>query len=179
MAVELPTAGAGLRVSQGKRSLLALIVGAHSPLETKQALLGYLFLSPWLLGLVIFVSGPMIACFILSFAEYDILSPPKWIGFGNYVRAFLEDELFWPSLGRTFYYSILFVPLNIIGALILAILLNQGIYGTSLFRTMFFLPHLTPAVAMATLWVWLMNPEIGPLNFFLSQFGWPRNFPWL
>ena len=173
-----PTLGR-VRATGPRRSFLSLLVDAHSPLETRQALLGYMFLSPWLLGLVIFVSGPMIACFVLSFAEYDILSPPKWIGLGNYTRAFFEDELFWPSLGRTFYYSVLAVPLEITGALLLAILLNQGIRGTSLFRTLFFLPHLTPAVAMATLWVWLMNPEIGPLNFFLSRFGWPRDFPWL
>lgn len=162
-----------------KRSILALLVGAQSPLETRQALWGYTFLLPWILGLILFVSGPMIACFVLSFSEYDILSPPKWVGLDNYARAFLRDELFWPSMGRTFYYSILYVPLAIVGALFLAILLNQAIRGTSFFRTMFFLPHLTPAVAMATLWVWLMNPEIGPLNYFLSQFGWPRNFPWL
>jgi len=179
LTAQAPNAARQVPLPESKRSLLALLVGAHSPLETRQALWGYLFLSPWLFGLIIFVSGPMIACLVLSFSEYDILSPPKWIGLGNYERAFFQDELFWPSLGRTAYYAILTVPLEIIGALLLALLLNQGIRGTSFFRTMFFLPHLTPAVAMATLWVWLMNPEIGPLNYFLSRFGWPRDFPWL
>jgi len=162
-----------------RRSVLAVLVGAQSPFEVRQALWGYAFLSPWLLGLILFVAGPMLACLALSFAEYDILSPARWIGVDNYRRALVEDELFWPSLGRTFYYAMITVPPGIAGSLGLAMLLNQGLRGTNSFRTLFFLPHLTPAVAMATLWVWLMNPQIGPLNYALGYLGWPRDFPWL
>lgn len=161
------------------RSVLAVLVGAQSPFETKRALWGYAFLSPWLLGLLIFVSGPMVACFILSFTEYDILSNPKWVGFQNYYVAFFEDDLFWPSMSRTFYYAIITIAPNMIGSLLLAMLLNQGLRGTNVFRSVFFLPHLTPVVAMAALWVWLMNPRIGPLNYVLSYLGWPHDFPWL
>jgi multiple sugar transport system permease protein len=178
VATKLSGAEVGALVRH-RRSVLAFLVGAKSQAEMRQALWGYAFLSPWLLGLIVFVSGPMIACLALSFTNYDILSSPQWIGLTNYLRAFMQDEQFWPSLSRTFYYSVLTVPLGIVGSLLLAILLNQGIRGTSHFRTMFFLPHLTPVVAMATLWVWMMNPEIGPLNYVLSRFGWPANFPWL
>lgn len=140
---------------------------------------GYLFILPWIAGLVVFVAGPMIACFLLSFTEYDILSPAKWVGVQNYVTAFTDDELFWPSLGRTFYYAGVVIPLEVAGSLLLAMLLNHGLRGTNIFRTMFFLPHLAPAVAMGLLWAWLLNPEIGPMNFYLSKLGFPRNFPWL
>lgn len=162
-----------------RRSLLARAVGARSALETRQALWGYAFISPWLAGLVIFVAGPMIVCLLLSFTEYDILSPARWVGVGNYVKAFTDDELFWPSLGRTFYYAIAVVPLGVIGSLLLAILLNQGLRGSNIFRTMFFLPHLTPAVAMGLLWAWLLNPQMGPMNYYLSKIGFPRYFPWM
>lgn len=167
------------RIRPGRRSFWAVVVGAESSYEARQSWWGVAFLSPWILGLIFFVAGPMVGSLVLSFAEYDVLSPPRWVGIANYQRAFSHDELFWPSLGRTFYYAIITVPPSIVGSLCLAILLNQGLRGTNYFRTMFFLPHLTPAVAMATLWVWLMNPEIGTLNYLLAPFGWPSDFPWL
>jgi multiple sugar transport system permease protein len=89
----------------------------------------------------------------------------------NYEEIFREDLLFWPSMGRTFYYSIVVVPLGLVGSLLLALLLNQGIKGTSLYRTLYFLPHLTPLVAAALLWKWILQPEVGPLNYLLSLAG--------
>jgi multiple sugar transport system permease protein len=160
------------------QGLLQTIVGAHSQAETRQALWGYAFLLPWLLGLVIFVAGPIIFSFYLSFNRYDVLSDPQWVGLDNYSTALFNDELFWPSLGRTFYFASVYVPLGLFGSLILAILLNQGLRGTNIFRTMFFMPHLTPAVATAIIFIWILNPKIGPVNSFLSNFGFPANFPW-
>jgi multiple sugar transport system permease protein len=152
-------------------------------LRRREALWGILFALPWLLGLLIFVLGPMVVSFYLSFAKYDIVRPPEWLGIANYVRAFTEDELFWPSLGRTFHYALVVVPLGTIGSLALAMLLNRGQPGTTLFRTLYFLPHLTPVVAMAILWKWLLHPSVGPVNYLLGEVGiegpgWLSNPAW-
>lgn len=147
------------------------LAGAKSVLEANEAKWGYILLTPWLLGLVIFWIGPILASAYFSVMEYDIVSPPTFIGIENYVRAFTADKQFWPSLWRTLYFSIAVVPLELIGALCLAILLNQRIRGTNIFRTVFFLPHLTPAVALAVLWIWLFHPTVGPINAIIESFG--------
>lgn len=152
---------------------LATIVGATSMMQAKDALWGYLFALPWLIGLVVFFLGPIIASFGLSFTEYDIISPPRFIGLANYRKAFFEDKLFWPSMLRTLEYSVVIVPVGLFGSLFLAVLLNRGAKGTSWFRTMFFLPTLTPAVALVLLWSWLLQPEIGPVNLALGAVGIP------
>lgn len=164
------------RVSGGRRpapSLLARIVGASTPAQTRKALWGYLFGLPWIIGLIVFILGPILASFVLSFTEYDVMSPPKFVGFANYGKAFLHDDLFWPSIGRTFIYALGVVPLGIIGSLALASFLNRKVRGVSLFRTLYFLPSLTPAVALALLWTWLFDPTVGPINVALASVGIP------
>lgn len=147
------------------------LVGATSTLQARRALNGYLFLVPWLVGLCLFWLGPILASFYFSFTQYDVISAPRWIGLENYQKALLDDNLFWPSLGRTLTYSLVVVPLGLIGSLCLAVLLNRGMKGTNVYRTLFFLPHLTPLVALALLWTWLFHPSIGPINMFLELFG--------
>jgi multiple sugar transport system permease protein len=154
--------------------VLARIVGAETQLRARDALQGYLFALPWLLGLVIFVAGPILASMYYGFTEYSILGTPSWIGLGNYKTAFFDDTLFWPSLGRTLYYSGVMVPIALLGSLFLATLLNQHLLGTNVFRTIFFLPHLTPTVAMAVLWLWLLHPQLGPVNAMLGSLGLPK-----
>lgn len=161
-----------------RRGSLATLVGSGSAQGTRKALWGYLFISPWLLGFLVFTGGPLLGSLYLSFTEYDILSAPKFVGFDNYRYAFNGDPLFWNSLFRTTYFAAVAVPLGLIGSLALAILLNQGLRGSNIFRTLFFLPHLTPAVAMAILWAWLLHPTLGLANSYLGQFG-IGNFPWL
>ncbi len=139
---------------------------------------GYIFISPWILGFILFSGGPLVASFFISLTEYDILSSPKFTGLENYRFALQDDPLFWGSLWRTTYFAIVAVPLGLVGSLVLAILLNQGLRATNLYRTLFFLPHLTPAVAMAILWSWLLHPTLGFANTFLGQFGIP-NFAWM
>ncbi len=151
---------------------LATLVGAKSSLEVHRALWGYVFLLPWALGLLIFTLGPIIASAYFSLNEYDVISAPKWIGLQNYGQAFFKDELFWPSLGRTFSYAVAVVPLGMVGSLFLALLLNnKRTKGTNVFRTFFFLPSLTPIVALALLWGWLLHPSVGPINFVLGLIG--------
>src|SRR5207247_854617 len=139
---------------------------------------GYVFIAPWLIGLLLFVAGPIFASLYLSFTTYDILSPPRWAGLNNYKRAFFDDPLFWPSLERTFYYALVVVPLGLVGSLLLATLLNQALRGTNYFRTAFFLPSLTPGVALSVLWLWLLNPKLGLANLLLRPIGL-GNFRWL
>jgi multiple sugar transport system permease protein len=143
----------------------------RNPNRRREALWGILFALPWIIGLVVFVLGPILVSFYLSFTKYDIIQAPEWIGIENYVRAITQDELFWPSLGRTFRYALVLVPFGTAGSLGLAMLLNQKLRSTNMFRTMYFLPHLTPIVAMAILWKWLLHPSVGPVNYLLSLIG--------
>ena len=145
----------------------------------RKALWGYVFALPWILGIIIFWGGPILASLYYSFTEYDILGTPQWTGLANYTRAFTQDDLFWPSLGRTFLFTLAFVPSSIIGSLLLALLLNQKLKGTVLFRTLFFIPHLIPAVALAVLWIFLLQPSLGPINVFLRAIGIANPPTWL
>jgi multiple sugar transport system permease protein len=147
--------------------------------ETRECLWGYFFATPWLIGLLVFTLGPILASVYLSTTKYDVISTPQFIGAENFVRAFTGDELFWPSMARTFRYALSVVPLSIIGSLLLALMLNQGYRGTNIFRTLYFLPHLTPAVAMGYLWRWLLQPSVGPVNFLLKEIGIANPPGWL
>ena len=151
------------------------VVRARSPrrlnLARREALEGYICLAPWAIGFLLWIAIPMISSLVLSFTEYDVVSNPKFVGFDNYERAFFKDDLFWTSLGRTFYYALLVVPLGVAGSLLAALLLNQRLKGTNAFRTLFFLPHLTPTVAAALLWVWVLQPEFGLVNYLLELVG--------
>jgi len=140
----------------------------------REELYGWLFASPWIIGFFLFTAGPMVASFYLGFTEYSIASPPRWVGLANYNKAlFGGDPLFWPSLGRTFLYASLVVPLGLTGSLLIALLLNQRLRGLAVFRTLFFLPSLVPIVASAVLWQWLFQPEFGAINWLLGLAGIP------
>ena len=146
-------------------------VSSLSRMRRRETIEGVLYLSPWIIGFIVFVLGPLIASIYLSFTKYNVLRPPQFIGFQNFVYAFTKDDLFLPSIWRTFYYSLLLVPLGMIGSLFAAILLNQKLLATSIWRTLYFLPTLTPLVAAALLWRWLLNPEMGLVNFLLAKIG--------
>ncbi|MBI2942528.1 MAG: sugar ABC transporter permease [Chloroflexi bacterium] len=139
----------------------------------RRAIVGYLWIMPWLVGLVAFKLGPTLAAFALSFTRYDIITTPIWIGLENYVYAATTDPLFWRSLRTTLYYVGVSVPLGIVASLGLSLLLNMGKRGTATYRTFFFLPNLTPVVAGAILWLWIYHPQFGPLNYLLRLMGIP------
>jgi multiple sugar transport system permease protein len=132
---------------------------------------GYLFLLPWALGFILLIAGPMLASLYLSFTAYDIARPPTFIGIENYTRALSIDPQFWPSLAKTFYYALVVVPLGLTCSMLLATLLNQKLGGTNVFRTLYFLPHLTPIVATAVVWKVILHPEVGLLNTLLYYVG--------
>ncbi|MFD2615645.1 carbohydrate ABC transporter permease [Paenibacillus gansuensis] len=137
---------------------------------SREALECYLFISPAIIGLVVFLLGPIIASAYFSFTEYDILSPPRWIGLDNY-RTLLSDDLFWKSMKVTLIYSVVSVPLGLAVSLFLAILLNQNLKGIFIYRTIFYMPAVLSGVAVALLWRWLFNPDFGLLNWFIGLFG--------
>lgn len=162
------------RMGSKPNRLARVLLGARTPGEVREALWGYLFISPWLVGLIVFFGGPILASLALSLFDYSLIRPPVFVGIANLRRAFVEDRLFWSSLGRTFRWALLYVPPVVAGSLFLAILLNQKLKGTNIFRTVFFLPHLTPAVALAVLWAWILNPHLGPVNYVLGKLGLPQ-----
>jgi multiple sugar transport system permease protein len=130
---------------------------------TNQTRAGLLFSAPWLIGFSVFLLFPLLKAFYNSFTEYTILTPPVWIGFENYADI-IRDELFWKSLGNTFYYAFIAVPVSTVIAISLAMLLNTKVKGQAFYRTFFFLPALVPAVPLAILWLWLFNGEAGIIN---------------
>ena len=138
----------------------------------REALVGYLFLSPWILGFLIFLVGPMVASIYLSLTEYKIIRLPVWVGLANYARMF-SDELFYHSMKVTVTYTALSVPLGIVAALAVAVLLNQKIVASGLFRTIFYLPSVVSGVAVAIVFAWIFNFRFGILNYFLSLLGIP------
>ncbi len=135
-----------------------------------EAMWGWIFISPWVLGFLAFTLGPMLYSLWLSFQKYD-LSSGEFVAAENYRRLLQDDPLFWKSLGNTFKYALLAVPLGVLGSLAAAMLLNSGIRGQRVFRTLFYLPSMVPAVASALLWLWILNPENGILNVALEKVG--------
>lgn len=145
---------------------------------------GWLFASPWLIGFLIFVAGPMVVSILLGFHEYDFLTSAKWVGPANYVRAFRGDPLFWQSLKVTAIYSFVSIPLRLVLGFLIALLMNQPIRGIYVFRSLFYIPTILPSVAVAFLWIWILNPQFGLLNYFLRTFlglqgpGWLTSETW-
>lgn len=137
-------------------------------LKKQENLIGYLFASPWLLGLIVLGAFPIIASFYISFTNYDMISTPNFVGLANYRILFTNDALFWKSLGNTFYHVIIAIPLGIVVGVSLALLLNNKIKGMSVYRTLFYLPNVVSIVAMALLWLWLFQPSFGIINEILS-----------
>jgi multiple sugar transport system permease protein len=165
--------------SSSSPGLFAKLLGTKTKFQTQRAIWGYVFALPWIIGLIVFWLGPIIASFYFSFTNYEVIGSASWLGLDNYKHAFFEDDLFWGSLGRTFAFALYYVPAAIIGALILAVMLNQKLKGTNVFRTIFFMPHLIPAVALAVVWVFLLQPRLGPINFLLRDLGMKHPPDWL
>ena len=131
---------------------------------------GLLFTSPFILGVLALWVGPMLYSLYLILHEWNMLAAPKFIGLGNFERM-LNDPLVGKSLVNTAYYTFLGVPLQLLVAFSLAVMLNQQIRGLGIYRTVYYLPSITPAVAFAVVWIQILNPEFGVLNQVLSWFG--------
>jgi multiple sugar transport system permease protein len=136
----------------------------------KREIIGYAFIGPWLIGFLLFTAFPFLASICLSFTRYNIVTAPVWVGTANY-RMLGADALFWKSLGVTFRYALVAVPLGIAAGVGLALLLNQEIGGISIYRTIFYLPSIVPAVATSVVFLWILNPQIGLVNGLLRSWG--------
>ena len=117
----MPTRAIQVTSETRQKSRLYLLaqycLGTETHRQLRKAVWGYIFISPWLLGLLLFFGGPIIASLGLSFTEYSLVSPVKFVGLANFSKAFTDDRLFWPSLGRTFYWSFIYVPIVVTGSL--------------------------------------------------------------
>jgi multiple sugar transport system permease protein len=133
-------------------------------LVSEETLAAWIAISPWLIGFVVFTAVPLLLSAYYSFTDYDVLTSPNWVGFQNYERLLTDDRLFPKALQNTFIYALMLVPLDVGTALGAALLLNQARQMQGFFRTIFYLPSITPAVANAYLWVLILNPNDGLLN---------------
>lgn len=138
---------------------------------------GYIFILPWLIGFFVFVAGPMVASFVISFMRWEIVTPPAWIGAAQYTKL-LQDNRFYLSLYNTAYYVFIGVPLHLLLALLAAMAMNLNLRGIRFYRTVYFIPSITPVVASSLLWLWIFNPEFGLANAALNALGLPSLY-WL
>ncbi len=131
---------------------------------------GYLFISPWIFGFIVLTAGPMIASLYLSLTRYDGRNMPEFIGFKNFVTM-VHDKWVWNSLGITFKFAILAIPIGIVFGFLLAYMLNMKIKGMKLWRTLYYLPSLISGVVIAMLWRGLFDDQYGMINFLLREIG--------
>lgn len=138
--------------------------------RTRDTIAFFLFISPWLIGFVVFTIVPMLASLFISFTDWNILTPPVWSGTKNFQTIF-SDPLFYKSIQVTLTYTLFSVPLNIILSIFVAMLLNNALPGMRLFRTIFYLPAIVSGVVISVIWLWIYNPDYGLINGFLAMFG--------
>ena len=132
---------------------------------------GMAFISPWIIGFLVFTAIPIGLSFYYSFCDYALTRPsrgPLWIGLENY-NQMIHDVIFWKSLGNTLYYASMALPAGMLVSLGLALMLNTNIRGQTIYRTIIFLPSLVPTIASAMIWLWLFNPSEGLLDFLLNK----------
>ena len=137
---------------------------------TKQQNIAYLFITLPVFLLIVFMGIPIVMAFVFSFTDYDIIQAPNFVGLDNFKRIF-QDEYFFTALKNTVVYTLLYVPLGLITSLLAAMLLNRKVKIASMFRVFFYLPVLCSSVATATIWYWLLNPQIGLINHALGLIG--------
>jgi multiple sugar transport system permease protein len=132
---------------------------------------GLAFISPWIVGFLVFTAIPIGLSFYYSFCDYALTRPsrgPLWIGLDNY-NQMIHDTVFWKSLGNTMYYAVMALPAGMLVSLGLALMLNTNIRGQTIYRTVIFLPSLVPTIASAMIWLWMFNPGEGLFNFLLTS----------
>jgi multiple sugar transport system permease protein len=139
--------------------------------DRRQNLWGWILISPLVMGLTLWVVFPMGLSIFTSMTRWDMLSKPEFVGFQNYIEIFTKDELFLKSIRNTVYFTLLSVPMQMLVALMGALLLNSSINGKGVFRTIFYLPSLIPIVVSSIMWLWMYNHQYGLINFFLNNLG--------
>lgn len=145
----------------------------RKPLTRPQTMLAMLFILPWVIGFLAFSLYPIVTTLYYNFTEYNLFSPPEWVGLQNYIEMF-GDENFRYALANSLYYVVIGVTLQLALAIFTAILLNMDVKGKGIFRTIYYLPALVPPVAGALIWVWLLNPQYGLVNALLRMLHLPE-----
>uniref|UniRef100_A0A7C4KIZ0 Sugar ABC transporter permease n=1 Tax=Anaerolinea thermolimosa TaxID=229919 RepID=A0A7C4KIZ0_9CHLR len=153
--------------------------GALGKLDLMEERAAYLFLLPWLIGVVFLLAGPIIASVFISFTKWNLSATPTWIGLENYRRMLFDDPDFYRSMGVTLRYTLMSVPLYMVVGLALALLLNQKLKGMNFFRTILFMPSVIAGTAVAVLWSMLLNPDVGVVNQILRFIGIANPPRWL
>ncbi|TGY43505.1 sugar ABC transporter permease [Clostridium sartagoforme] len=149
-------------------------------LKTKEALTGWLFISPALIGFSIFTFGSIIYSLYLSLTDYDLMTKPKFIGLENFIRAFTKDEYFYKFFGNTLYFVVFLVPIVLVISLLLALLINKKVGRmTKAYRVALFLPSITSTIAVSMVWLWIFNPDMGLINNLLTAIGFNNPPMWL
>ena len=139
--------------------------------KNEDTITGWLMVSPWIIGFLVFFATPMVASLVLSFMEWDLISPPVFVGIQNYVKLFFDDPLPMHSLKVTMTMAFFSIPINIVIGLAIAMLLNTDIKGLAVFRAIYYLPAVLAGVAVALLWRWIFSSQFGLLNMGLSLIG--------
>ncbi|HUK82234.1 MAG TPA: sugar ABC transporter permease [Verrucomicrobiae bacterium] len=147
----------------------------------RMALAGYLFLLPNLLGFLVFTSLPVLASLALSFFDWDLFTPPRFVGLHNYAKL-MSDHAFWYYAFNTVF-LMLAIPVNMMGALFLAVVMNRKLRGIVVFRTIYFVPTIVTGVGTYLLWRWIFNPDYGLINTMLHAVGiegpkWLQSIAW-
>jgi len=137
----------------------------------KNAVWGYLFASPWIIGFLVFGLYPVLISFYYSLCQYDVLRIPQFIGLRNYRELLFGDHYFYSAVWNTLFYTLVRTPLVILGSLALALLVSKAVHGVRFFRTIYFIPSIISGVILSVLWMWLLNPEYGLVNSGLHFFG--------
>ena len=148
--------------------------GALAPARKKLKvpyLFSFLCMSPWIFGIIIFTAYPMIASFYQAFTKFNLIDKPEWVGLENFHRMFFEDSDFWLALKNTVWISAISIPLRIVFAMFTAWVLTKPSRGSSIYRTIFFLPSLVPTVAASMVFTYIFNPAYGPINRGLEAIG--------
>lgn len=151
---------------------------ARHRVALRKELTAWSFVLPALVGLLIFVYGPLVYSFVISFTSWDLLRPARYAGLSNYVRAF-RDDMFIQCMGNTLYFVLAIVPIGTVLAMAMAIALNRNGKATGFFRAAFYMPSITSTVAVGLVWLWIFNPDKGVINSLLKLVG-VRSLPqWL
>lgn len=139
----------------------------------RRTIVGYIFIAPFILGFLLWFLIPALTSLWMAFQNWNMITPPEFTGLDNF-RGIVSDRLFWQALKVTTVYTAVSVPLSMVLAFLLALLMNTKVRGIAVFRTIYYLPGIVPAVANAVLWAWILNSEFGLLNAFLHVLGLPK-----
>jgi len=141
--------------------------------DRRDLLIGLLFASPWIIGFLAFTLYPIVSSFYYSFTRYDLLRPPAFLGFDNYINLLTDDEDFRTVAYNTLWWVVFSAPLGVLSAFLMALMLNTNIVARSFFRAVFFFPSIVPVVVTAFVWQFLLNVQYGAINSTLQHLGFP------